>query len=62
MNSWRFNSIAAYIIRFLIANYFKIHFSEVYKKVKTMETSTNELPRILTSDGKIYEITLKEIK
>ena len=62
MNSWKLNSQSSYYIRCLIANYFNIPFEEVYKKVKTIESKNTSLPRLLTKEGKIYEITLKEIK
>lgn len=57
MNSWKFNSISQYLLRNAIIKYFKLEPSSIYRAVETIE-GTN----IIMYDGKIYELTLKEIK
>lgn len=62
MNAYKLNSQSGYILRCAIANNLKIPFEEIYRQVKTVEGKMEEIPRIQTKDGKIYEIVLKEIK
>ena len=57
MNSWKLNSTAGHLLRLSISKSFNIHFTEVYKIVK----SINNDGIIETSDGKKYELTLKEL-
>lgn len=57
MNSWKFNSISQYLLRDAIIKYFKLEPSSIYRAVETIE-GTN----IIMYNGKIYELTLKEIK
>jgi len=57
MNSWKFNSISQYLLRNAIIKYFKLEPSSIYKAIETIE-GTN----IIMNNGKIYELTLKEIK
>ena len=57
MNSWKLNSTAGHLLRLAISKSFNIHFTEVYKTVK----SINNDGIIETSDGKKYELTLKEL-
>lgn len=56
MNSWKLNSNSNFILKSAICSYFNIPFEEYYKKVKQTDKH-----RILTNDGKIFEVTLKEI-
>lgn len=57
MNSWKLNSTAGHLFRLAISKSLNIHFTEVYRKVK----SINHDGVIETSDGKRYELTLKEV-
>jgi DNA-binding Lrp family transcriptional regulator len=57
MNSWKLNSTAGYWFRLAISKSLNIHFTEVYRKVK----SINNEGVIETSDGKKYELILKEL-
>ena len=57
MNSWKLNSTAGHLLRLSISKSLNIHFTEVYKTVK----SINNDGIIETSDGKKYELTLKEL-
>jgi len=57
MNSWKFNSSAQYLLRDAVIKYFKLEPSSIYRAVETIE-GTN----IIMYNGKIYELTLKEIK
>lgn len=57
MNSWKLNSTAGHWFRLAISKSLDIHFTEVYRKVK----SINNEGVIETSDGKKYELILKEL-
>ena len=57
MNSWKLNSTAGYLLRLAVSTSLNIHFTEVYKKVK----SINHEGVIETSNGKKYELILKEL-
>ena len=57
MNSWKLNSTAGHLLRLAISKSLNIHFTEVYKTVKFIHHDGV----IETSDGKKYELTLKEI-
>lgn len=57
MNSWKLNSTAGYLFRLAVSKSLSIHFTEVYKKVK----SINNEGVIETSNGKKYELVLKEL-
>jgi hypothetical protein len=58
MNSWKFNSTARHILALSITNFFKIPYSNIYKKVKEINEQTGI---IITDDGKKYKLTLEEI-
>lgn len=57
MNSWKLNSTAGHWFRLAISKSLNIHFTEVYKTVKFIHHDGV----IETSDGKKYELTLKEL-
>lgn len=57
MNSWKLNSTAGHWFRLAISKSLNIHFTEVYRTVK----SINHDGVIETSDGKRYELILKEL-
>ena len=56
MNSWKLNSTASHSLRVAIKRKFNIHFTEVYRKVKSIDDDI-----ITADDGKKYQLTLKEI-
>ncbi len=58
MNSWKLNGIAGHLTRQAICEKLGIHFTQIYKTVK----SINENRIIETHDGKKYKLELKEIK
>lgn len=57
MNSWKLNSTAGHWFRLAISKSLNIHFTEVYREVK----SINNEGIIETLDGKKYELILKEL-
>ncbi len=59
MNSWRFNSSAANVLRTAIYNSLKINPLDVYKTVKSVGTYSPDI--IETKDGKKYKLVLEEI-
>ena len=56
MNSWKLNSMSNWLVRKAVSKFFNIHFTDVYKTVKSLEKDGI----IVTKDGKKYELTLKE--
>lgn len=56
MQSWKFNSIANYILRTAVATSLKIPFTDVYKVIR--DTNSNY---ITMKNGKVYEVILKEV-
>ena len=59
MNSWRFNSIANYVLRAAIYNSLNISPSDVYKTVKSIGGHGPDI--IETKDGKKYKLVLEKI-
>lgn len=57
MNAWKFNGYAGGLLIAAIANYFKIHATDVYKTVKGFNLLNGTIE---TKDDKTYIITLKE--
>lgn len=57
MNSWKFNSSAQYLLRDAVIKYFKLEPSSIYRVVKAIERTN-----IIMYNGKVYELTLKEIE
>jgi len=57
MNSWKLNSTAGHWFRLAVSKALNIHFTEVYKAVKFIHDDGV----IETSDGKKYELILKEL-
>jgi hypothetical protein len=55
MNSWKFNSVANYFLKFAIAEALEIKPSEVYKVVKEIKATTIHL-----KDGRILKLNQKE--
>lgn len=58
MNSWKLNSSSSYLVRKAISTFFNIPFTDVYKIVKTIESPD----KIITKDGKKFQLTLTEIR
>lgn len=57
MNSWELNSKSSYLVRKAISTFFNIPFTDVYKIVKTIEFPD----KIITKDGKKFQLTLTQI-
>jgi hypothetical protein len=57
MNSWKFNSTAQHLLRRAIIKYFKLESESVYRAVKSINGDL-----VMMYDGKVYEVTLKEIE
>jgi hypothetical protein len=58
MNSWKFNSSSQYFLKRAICNFFNIHYTQVYKKVKSIDGQSSVLT---TKEGEKYLITLKKL-
>ena len=63
MNAYKLNGIAGHCFRMAICKFLNIHWSDVYKTVKTIHPSNKEGEPVIieTKEGKKYELTLKEI-
>jgi len=57
MNSWKLNGIAGHLTRGAICKGLKIHHTEIYKTVKSIDNSGI----ITTKDDKQYQLKLEEI-
>jgi hypothetical protein len=58
MNSWKLNGHAGHIFRKTVCDSLKIHHTEIYRKVKDIDTYKGI---ITMKDGKKYKLELKEI-
>lgn len=58
MNAYRFNGMAGWLTRLVICKSLGIPNTLIYKKVKSVFPDG----KLLMDDGKVYELTLTEIK
>lgn len=57
MNSWKLNSTANYLVRKAICKYFQLEMNSVYRSIKSIDGT-----KITAYNGKVYELTLREIE
>lgn len=57
MNACKFNGMIGCLARTAICKHLQINHTLIYKKVKSIDNK-----KVVTDDGKVYELTLTEIK
>jgi predicted transcriptional regulator len=57
MNSYKLNGTIAHLARQAVINYFKLESGSIYRAVRNIENN-----KIIMYNGKVYELTLKEIE